>query len=328
MLCTFVAIPRADECGPKEPIKVTGVCGRTVLGVGWMRPEHAWGFARILPDLTLQLTNSKGSVLATTKADAEGRFAFKDVRKGSYSLESSDPGLTVFQPLIVTESNATCSRPIYTYMGPAGWPCRNSATLLEPVDLQPLEPEGTHYSRLVPPRSSQNQDCVVDAVRAAKYGSASIAEDGRVTLVTGDCRRLTYEEAPRSLGNHPYSTAAKAAVSADQSAAAWLAMFKECESCREDVLPLELVVVRDGKTLYVTGAEREPIWYWMFQNGGKRVAFMEGPRMDESAHYELWDIVARKRLADYTPKRDDRFLLIGPKPPKWVRDLDAEREGR
>jgi hypothetical protein len=330
LLCVLAANPRADECGPKQPIKVTAVCGRTVLGVGWMKPELAWSYARSLPDVPLELTDRQGRVIASTTADAEGRFAFKDVRKGSYLLQTSaGADVAVSQPLTVTETNATCSRPIYAYVDIPGWPCRNWATLLAPVDLQPFEPDRPDYSRIVPPRPWQQENCVVETSRAAKYASVSIGDDGRVTLVTGDCQRLAYEETPRSLGNHPYRTSAKAAVSTDRSAAAWLAMFRECDSCSDDVLPLEVVIVRDGKTLHVAGAEGAPIWYWMFQDGGRRVAFMEGTRMgDRPDHYELWDVAAGKRLADYKPKWDQNNLPAGPKPPKWVRDLDvAEREG-
>ncbi len=295
-----------------------------------MKPEPAWEYARSLPDVPLELTDGNGRVIASTTTDAEGRFDFKAVHKGSYVLQTAkDAGLAVYQPLTVTETNATCSRPIYAYVDLPGWPCRNWATLLAPVDLQPQEPDRPDYSRLVPPRPWQHEKCVADAGRAAKYDSVSIGDDGTVTLVTGDCRRRAYENTPRSLGTHPYHTAAKAAVSDDGSAAAWLAMFRECETCSDETLPLELVVVRHGKTRHITGAEGAPIWYWMFQDGGQRVAFMEGTRMgDEPDHYELWDVATGKRLADYKPKWDQNDLPIGPKPPKWVRDLEAaEREG-
>jgi len=82
LLSVCAAKLHADECGPKQPIKVTAVCGDTVLGVGWMKPEAAWAYARSWPDMPLELADRSGRVIASTMSGAEGRFAFKRAGDG------------------------------------------------------------------------------------------------------------------------------------------------------------------------------------------------------------------------------------------------------
>ena len=332
LLALCPATPRGDSCGPREPVKIPAVCGRTVFGVGWIKPQLRWSLDRIWPDQPLELRERKGKLIATTVSDADGRFAFKGIHKGSYILTAPEgQGLWTLESVIVTETNAACDRPLYVELGEAGWPCRVWATAIPPVDLQPLEPEGQHSNRIVPPRDARPiESCVAGADAAApeRYASIDVTDEGRITVVGQDCRRHTFEDVPRSHRSYPYVTATQAAVSPDHSAAAWLALFRPCASCTDLVQPFELVVLHHSKTQRITAGNGMPIWFWMFRDGGKQIAFKQGIDDPEILRYELWDVASGTRLADYTPTWDKNFHPIGPKPPRWARDLDAAEDGR
>jgi hypothetical protein len=86
---------------------------------------------------------------------------------------------------------------------------------------------------------------------------------------------------------------------------------------------LVLVVFHDGRLHSLSGAAA--IWFWRFQDGGKRVAAHEElPHGAEGEHYDLWDVASGKHVAEYRPEYDDRGQTVArPNEPEWVKALDA-----
>jgi hypothetical protein len=131
---------QANDCiDVAEPIRVEAVCGQTLQGVGWREPgEDSDIFARIIPNSSLELVDSRsGVVLAESKSDAEGRFAFRSMPAGAYVLRT---GRTFWQfswPISVTRSRQPCSTPLYVYLGlPATTGCEGYASLKRPASIQ------------------------------------------------------------------------------------------------------------------------------------------------------------------------------------------------
>jgi hypothetical protein len=110
------------------------------------------------------------------------------------------------------------------------------------------------------------------------------------------------------------------AVAPDRQSVGWLALF---DGCCGNPIPGKLVVLNRGRFWTLSG--REPIWFWRFQNGGKRVAAREESlHFSTHSYYELWDVRSSKRIADY----QDEYGENGsdheiPNGPAWVRALDA-----
>ena len=87
--------------------------------------------------------------------------------------------------------------------------------------------------------------------------------------------------------------------------------------CTSYPIPSKLVVLTNGRLLPLSGAE--PIWFWSFQDGGKRVAAREAMlHGDAHTYYDLWDVSSGKRVSDYRPEYDTLKKL-----PVWVKALDA-----
>ena len=156
---------------------------------------------------------------------------------------------------------------------------------------------------------------------ADRYQSVAINADGSVNVSTEDGRRIKppllapYANDGKNVG------AEKAVVSSDRESVGWLALFENC--CTSYPLPLKLVILHDGQLHLLEG--RSAIWFWSFQDGGKRVAAREElPHGDQGLHYDLWDVASGKRVADYTPDYDENGHSVArPNEPEWVRVLDA-----
>jgi len=126
----------ADECGPPPPLEVDGVCGQTLMVMGWQELDGV--FAAVVPDVTLRLIDTKRRVVAEVRSDARGEFRFKQVVPGTYRLDAS--GYSFDWPITVrtspvTVSRTPCTERIYAYMGQSGWPCRSHATKERPAKI-------------------------------------------------------------------------------------------------------------------------------------------------------------------------------------------------
>ena len=125
-----------DECYPPPPLEVDGVCGQTLIVIGWRESDGV--YAQIVPDVKMQLLDAKRRVVAEIKSDARGEFRFKSVVPGAYSVHADEfsfgwPITVRTSPITVTRT--PCTERIYAYMGQAGWPCRSHATTERPAKI-------------------------------------------------------------------------------------------------------------------------------------------------------------------------------------------------
>jgi len=104
------------------------------------------------------------------------------------------------------------------------------------------------------------------------------------------------------------------AVSADHTAVGWLALYPNC--CTSYPIPLKLIVYSGGR-VHQFGPNELPLWYWVFRNGSREVAFhQETVHGGLGARYELRDVASGRLLASFKPES-------GEPPPAWVNDLEA-----
>jgi hypothetical protein len=160
---------------------------------------------------------------------------------------------------------------------------------------------------------------ILSVSAAERYASVLVDQDRRVIVVTNDGRHITPPQDRDQVG------AEQAAVAPDKQSVGWLALSRWC--CTSYPIPMTLVVFSNGQVRVMKGALGEPIWYWHFQNGGRRVAFKEEtPHGSMGLHYELWDVRSGRRVADYTPEYDENGRVAArPKEPLWVKALDASQ---
>ena len=111
-------------------------CRQTLLLTGWRRPYLSEAFAEEIPNVSLQLVDSNGGVVAALTSDALGLFGFPRVAAGKYALRADDQLWYLNSPIIVTKSNQPCGRRIYVYPDIGGWPCRTRVTLDKPAEIK------------------------------------------------------------------------------------------------------------------------------------------------------------------------------------------------
>jgi len=127
---------------------------------------------------------------------------------------------------------------------------------------------------------------------ADRYADVTINADGSVTVSTEDGRQITLPTlapyAPAALTGAQgmkHVGAEQAVVSPDRQSVGWLALFENCTSYP---LPLKLVILHNGRISTLQG--EASIWFWSFQNAGKRAATCEElPHRGQALHYDLWD---------------------------------------
>jgi hypothetical protein len=154
-----------------------------------------------------------------------------------------------------------------------------------------------------------------------RYESVVVDPDGSVAVTTEDGRRIASPRLPPLSADMPNVGAEQAAVSPDHQSVGWLALFTNC--CTSYPLPLNLVILHDGRLHVLEGSTS--IWFWSFQDGGRRVAAREElPHGDQGLHYDLWDVASGDRVAEYAPAYDtDGHPIARPNEPEWVKALDA-----
>ena len=106
-------------------------------------------------------------------------------------------------------------------------------------------------------------------------------------------------------------------------AVGWLALFPNC--CTSYPIPLALVVESGGRRRHFTGIG-VPVFQWQFIDGGRRVAFQqETVHGGFSIHYEMRDVGSGRLLAQWEPTYgSDNRVQEEQRPPKWVRDFNAD----
>jgi len=155
---------------------------------------------------------------------------------------------------------------------------------------------------------------------ADRYASVAVNADGSVTVNTEDGRQITPPRVLIDTGSRIEQSvgATDAAVSPDHQSVGWIALFDFC--CTSYPIPLKLVIFSNGRLIPFSGTE--PIWFWSFQDGGRRVAAREEMlHGDPHTHYELWDVRSGRRIGVYHPEYDES--TADPKGPEWVKALDA-----
>jgi hypothetical protein len=150
-----------------------------------------------------------------------------------------------------------------------------------------------------------------------QYATATLDETGNVVIVTESGQRITPSKDEDQVG------AAQVKVSPNLRSVGWLALYPFC--CTSYPLPLKLFVQNGGRLLTINSSSGSPIWFWMFQNKGTRIAVREEtPHGSKGTYYVLWDVRTGRRVTDYTPKYDANGNTIArPHEPKWVQALDA-----
>jgi hypothetical protein len=158
---------------------------------------------------------------------------------------------------------------------------------------------------------------------AERYANVLIEPDGGVTVITEDGRRITTPSK-----DDDQVGADRAAVAPDRQSVGWLATYSNC--CTSYPLPLKLMILWNGQLRTLKAKHARPIWYWTFQGGGKFVAFrQETTHGSQGLHYERWDVVSGRRVADYMPEYDENGHTVSrPHEPKWVRALDAAEKNQ
>jgi hypothetical protein len=160
------------------------------------------------------------------------------------------------------------------------------------------------------------------AAPSDRYQSVTINADGSVTVATEDGRHITPQPLAPVSGYIKNVGAEQAAVAPDHQSVGWLALFENGGTSYP--LPLRLVIFYNGRLRALEGKAYDSIWFWRFQNGGKRVAAREELPHSGFLHYDVWDVASGKRVADYTPKYDQYGGTIArPNEPEWVKALDA-----
>jgi len=160
-----------------------------------------------------------------------------------------------------------------------------------------------------------------------KYSGVTINANGSVTVNTEDGRQITPARLAPIVAGMEHVGAEQAAVSPDRQSVVWLAVFDNAGR----PIPLKLVILTNGRLSSLRGSDHYPIWFWNFQDNGRRVAFQENaPYGLVGLHYELWDVKRVKRVADYRPEYEENGHPIAwPNEPEWVKTLDAaEKKSR
>lgn len=148
---------------------------------------------------------------------------------------------------------------------------------------------------------------VVACSHSYRYVSATVDADGAVNILTSDGVTVRPPVATGQAG------AADPAVSSDQRAVGWLALFPNTGTTYP--IPLSLVVLSpSGSHEIKTG---QMIDAWAFVDSSASVAFEAGPVHGDATSYELHDVSNGKLLETYDAKRD------GPIEPAWVRSVEA-----
>ena len=143
-------------------------------------------------------------------------------------------------------------------------------------------------------------------------------ENDRVIITTTSGRQITPRPEQDQVGIE------SPRLSPDGKTAGWLVLYEGHTTSYP--IPLTLITYSAGVVRrYSADAV---FWKWAFLEGGRRLAFADGP-LHGSHHpyrYEMWDVVRARRVATYVPKPDpaDPEIDVGD-PPDWVMALDAAR---
>jgi hypothetical protein len=160
----------------------------------------------------------------------------------------------------------------------------------------------------------------VDTLAAEKYAQVLVEPDGRVIVVTQDGRRLPQKK------DRDQTEASAGAISPDGQSAGWLALYPYASASYS--IPMKLMILTNGRVRTLVSSVGLPIWYWSFQEGGRRVAYhSETTHGGLGERYELRDVARGLLIAEYTPEYDRAGRVAArPNEPTWVKELDAAQQ--
>src|SRR5262245_50517883 len=95
---------------PRKPVEVSGqLCGEVFNSLG-----------ELVPNTSLHIYNVAHEIVAGARDDSRGRFVFKDLLSGSYSLQGGGDGWYIQWgriDIVSKRTPGTCTRPIVVYLG-------------------------------------------------------------------------------------------------------------------------------------------------------------------------------------------------------------------
>jgi hypothetical protein len=140
-------------------------------------------------------------------------------------------------------------------------------------------------------------------------------DNGQLHILTTDHKEIlppkrTFNDGEETLVQMDF---AKAAISENKTIVGWLADYPNC--CTSYPIPLELIILRNGKIVRVFTGTGLPVWRWKFMAKGTQVAFeQETVHGGLGIHYELRDIKTGDLIESYDGEPQ-------PDAPQWVLDL-------
>ena len=165
-------------------------------------------------------------------------------------------------------------------------------------------------------RIATADDTDLRQLRALKYVRAKLDDKGALSIVTPGSGTI------KPVKEREQVSFANPQITPGGDAVGWLAAFPNC--CTSYPIPLKLMILTNGRTRSFTGSGL-PIWQWMFQDGGKQVAFrQETVHGGLGVHYELRDLASGRLVASYDPPvGPDNVPAVPQNVPEWVTELDS-----
>jgi|SRR5215471_19363162 len=130
---------------------------------------------------------------------------------------------------------------------------------------------------------ADRQPAVVSADTGERYIAVSVDRNGALAIRKADGRTVAVYK------RRDQTTFDKPRLSPDRTAVAAQAMYPNC--CTSYDIPLRLVVYEDGREHWFRSGEGLPIFWWRFEDGGRRVAYGSSTvHSGCGTNYELRDV--------------------------------------
>ncbi|MDR3612244.1 MAG: hypothetical protein P4L53_01675 [Candidatus Obscuribacterales bacterium] len=113
-------------------------------------------------------------------------------------------------------------------------------------------------------------------------------------------------------------------VAPDKRTIAWTETFDNCGTSYS--IPLILAIYQSGKTILHI-QQGQMVWYWMFLDGGKRIAAVWGTTHGpEIGDYQLYDSKTGRMLSETFGDVDTQFLKADA--PEWAKQTERKMHSR
>ncbi len=107
-------------------------------------------------------------------------------------------------------------------------------------------------------------------------------------------------------------------IAPDKRTAGWTENFDNC--CTSYSIPLVLAVYSSGKRILHI-QQGQMVWYWIFRDGGKRVAAVWGTTHGpEVGDYQLYDVKTGRMLSEVFG--DEETQSLKPDAPEWAKETE------